>query len=244
MSNTAGCGVEFEAHEYGDGNNPTIASLVVGFAGVRTEFEPAIQSLLDNDHDVVLYEYPPDVFTTGDGHILPALARAIDDNFQTRVSNYSAERHTGVSMGGGIAWRMQRLNENALPGVYAACGTDAARLVMHGLRFRALVKYFQHIDIKKEFLAHGWDEESLRETWADIQRPPDTGFSLVVGGPRDYAVPHHEIVRKVAAWQRRGYPIAFIEKIWRGHTDVKRWFINNMPELMAKADALDSNTPE
>lgn len=229
---------EFGKYEYGDADSSTLTSLVIGFAGNRVEFEPAIKDLLATDQDVILYDYPKDVLLSGDGRILPALADSISADFQTSSNGHQYERHSGVSLGVGIAWKMQRLNQEARPGIYAAAGTDPAKLIMRGIRFRKLVKMFHHVDVKKQFCANGWDEDSLRETWADIEVPPNTGFALAVGGFRDYAVPHKEVARNVSNWHKEGVKVALIQKPLKGHTGIKKWFINNTQSMIQAAETV------
>lgn len=228
---------EFEAHEYGEGNGQVAASLVIGFAGERQEFEPAVEALSTTGHDMVLYTYPNDVITAGDGEILPNLIRGIGQDFQTKMKDYAVHRHTGVSIGGGIAWNMQKSSPNVMPGLFAAAGADATWLVFRNRIFRAIVKHVWKVDVKKEFLLHGWDEASLRKRWEEAHVPPVTSCALALGG-LDYATRYREMMPKIKQLQAQGLDIITIVKYWRGHTGMKKWFINNIPTMIAAADGI------
>jgi hypothetical protein len=228
----------FKAHEHGNGNNTTLTSLVIGFDGVKDEYQPAIDSLQASGSDVVLYEYPTDVLLSGDGHLLPTLAGSMSDDFQKRAAGFAQLRHSGVSVGAGIAIRMQRDTVDPLPGLYAATGSDGAELIMHGKRFRGLVKWFHHINIREQFEANNWDEDRLRTEWADMHQPPTSGAVIAVGGLLDYAVPPGQVRSNVKAWQKEGLPITLIERPHHGHSGIKRWFIGNILEMIKAAEDL------
>lgn len=229
--------VEFRAREYGDGESQVMASVVAGFDGKIDQFEPAINALLASGHDVVAYEYDNDILTAGHAELLPNTIAAIGRDFAYRATDHQIHRHTGASMGGGLAWNLQKRSSEVLPGLYAAAGTDVAALVMRNLPFRAVVRYCHKVDVRREFLRHGMDEADLRSAWSEIHRPPTSPFAVVWGG-RDYIVRSKEVDRVIKKWDAAGqsYTSRILPRL--GHTGVIKWFTGNIPAMLDLAEPL------
>jgi len=230
--------VEFRAREYGEGHNQIMASVVAGFDGKIEQFEPAIQALMDSGHDVVAYEYDNDLLTAGRAELLPDTIAAIGQDFARRAAEYKVHRHVGASLGAGLAWNLQKQSAEVMPGLYAAASISVATLVMRNAPFRAVVRYFHKVDVRKEFLRHGTDEVDLRVAWSEIHQPPASPFAVVWGG-RDYIVRPKEVGNVVKRWDAAGQRYASRMLARKGHTGVIKWFTNNVPAMINLAETLE-----
>ncbi|MGH7195607.1 MAG: hypothetical protein ACREGA_02395 [Candidatus Saccharimonadales bacterium] len=229
----------FYSQTFGPGNNQRIMALVTGFNGQLADLEKAAHGLVAAGYDVVTYAYDNDVFLSGDGQVLLGRIDAMSRDFEARAQNHAMRQYAGISLGSGIAWNMQKLScaSTVLPGIYAAGGADAAKLVMHNRLFRASVRHAHKVDFKKQFLKNDYDEAALQQLWSDSSRPPDNGFVLVLGG-RDIVVRPQAIKQQMQVWRSQGLKFTTIHQAKLGHRAVAIWFLNNMPMMLAAADDL------
>lgn len=223
-------GVSFEAHEYGSGNAEAVA-LVTGFDGKVGHLEQAARDLVVSGRDVVVYTYGTEVLLGGDGTHLPSLIQTIGTDFQSRTQFHTRRRFGGVSLGGPIAAGMQKACPNPEPGLYAATGIDAADLVMNHRLFRALVRRFHDTDTRQVFSDNEHTVDTLRELWRDIQIPPSTPFTLVLGG-LDPIVRFGAMRPKVTAWKAGNPNIRMISRPLLTHTGTRKWFNDNCARLL------------
>ena len=173
--------------------------------------------------------------------LLPGTIEAISRDFNRRAAEYKASRHTGASLGGGVAWNLQRRAEEVRPGLYAAIGTDVAKLVMRNMVFRKVVQATLKVDPKKEFERNGHDEASLREAWEEIHRVPETPFAVAYGG-LDYIVRPSEVRSVTRNWAQDGHQFTRRDFSRKGHTGVIKWFTNNIPAMQELAQPLEDSS--
>lgn len=222
--------VAFHALEYGDGTNTKSVAIVAGFGGKAVHFEQTAKDLASTGHDVVVYDYDNSILLEGDGKLLPQLIEELSKDFINRTSSHTFRRYAGASLGGGIAWNMQKGPENVIPGLYAAVGADAAMLVMKNRLFRSVIKFAHKVDILKAFENNDYTLPDLQEEWATIQTPPTTPFTVAYGG-LDYVVRQSEVMPKVAVWQESNN-IRVIQRPLLGHTGIIKWFQNHSNEML------------
>lgn len=227
--------VAFKSREFGNGNGVAATALVTGFGGDIAEFEQAARDLEAAGSDVIAYQYDNDVLFAGDARLLPNLVDGLTTDFINRTHNYPARRYSGNCLGAGIAWNMQKRDPTALPGIYAAAGVDAARLVMRDPLYRMVVRAVHRVDPRKEFERNGYTEQDLRQKWEQLQTPPDSGFAIALGG-LDYAVRYWQAIRTIREYKADN-DIRIITKPDHGHNGIKKWFINHIPEMLAQADS-------
>jgi len=222
--------VAFKSLEYGDGEAINAVALVAGFDGKIAHFEQASVDLTAAGHDVVTYEYDNCVFLDGDGELLPNLIADLSEDFLKRTASYDTHGFAGTSLGAGIAWNMQKDTDDATRGLYAAVGTDVAKLVIQSKLFRSVVRTVHKVDTRKAFERRGYTLQDLQEAWSTIQTPPLTPFAVAYGS-LDYIVRQREVAPKVAEWQKSN-DIRVINKQFLGHTGIIKWFNNNIPEML------------
>lgn len=225
----------FTSREFGTGNGITATALVTGFGGNIAEFEQAARDLEAAGSDVIAYQYDNGVFLAGEAEVLPNLVDNLTTDFTDRTHEYPNRRYAGNCLGAGIAWNMQKRDPAALPGIYAAAGADAARLIMRDPLYRMIVKTIHRVDPRKEFERNGYTEQDLRERWEQLQTPPDSSFAIVLGG-LDYAIRYRQAVRTFRKHQPDS-GIHIISKPHHGHSGVKKWFISHIPQMLAQADS-------
>lgn len=233
--------VKFDAASYGDGYSKEIVALVAGFGNKPGEFNRAASELARRGIDSVVYTYEPRVLLDGDADLLPQLIEDIYEDFQTRSVSHEKRRYGGVSLGGAIAVNMQKKDENPEQGLFAATGDDAAELIMHNPWFRAATMLFHHVDVKKAFVRHGHNYHTLREKWDDIHIPPETDFTMALGG-RDKLIRRGEVVRKISDW-RQEHPdrkVSVVTKRNLGHSAMINWFDHHIESLVN----FDGNMPQ
>lgn len=227
--------VAFRSREFGNGDGIAATALVTGFGGDIADFERAARDLEAAGSDVIAYQYDNDVFFAGDAELLPKLAEDLTRDFAARTHDYSTRRYSGNCLGAGIAWNMQKSDSTAQPGIYAASGVDAARLVMRDPLYRMAVRAIHKVDPRKEFELNGYTEQDLRQRWEHLQTPPDSNFAIVLGG-LDYAVHYWQAVRTIKE-HRADNSIRIITKPGLGHNGVKKWFASHIPEMLAQTDS-------
>ncbi len=237
--------VFYEAAEYGDGNDQAVA-LVAGFDGGIDQLDQAARDLASNGHDAVVYAYDKEILLKGDGRLLLDSATALSNDFVRRTSDHASRRFAGVSLGAAIAAGMQKAESTPAPGLYAASGIDAAKLVMRNPMFRAMVRAVHGVDIRRAYERHGYTLADLQEEWQELQAPPITPFAVVLGG-LDYIVRNREILPKIKAWQAENN-IRVLHKPWLGHNGTIRWFGANIlsvlnPEPPAEAAITVAHLP-
>jgi hypothetical protein len=224
--------VKFDAISYGDGYSNEIVALVAGFGNKPGEFNRAASELARLGIDSVVYTYEPRVFLDGDASLLPALIDDIYEDFSAKSQGHQKRRYSGVSLGGAIAVNMQKRDESPEPGLFAATGDDAAKLIMHNPWFRAAVMLFHHVDVKKAFTRHGHNYDTLYQEWSDIHVPPDTGFTMALGG-KDKLIREQTVVAKIDTW-REQHPdrqVNVVTKRRLGHSAMISWFDHHIEQL-------------
>ncbi len=219
--------------EYGNGDNYVITSFVAGYGGTIQSMEPAALRLVELGHDVVTYEYPKDVLMSGDPNYLPFLIDAIHDNFMVKAAGHTLRRQAGVSMGMGIALNMQRrTQEPQRPAIYAAGGSNVARLIAKNPLFRP---------VRRAFKQKGHDYQGLQERWTELHESPHLPFAVALGG-LDYIVRYREASRALKQWERRGTTISKKVLPLKGHKGTVEWYRHNIPEMLHMADNLAGGT--
>lgn len=209
-------------------------ALVTGFAGNVMQLDQAARDLAGMGRDVVVYDYPPDVLLSGDGEQLPRLIDDLSEDFQERAAGHEKLRLGGVSLGGAVAAGMQKQCTDPEPGLYAATGTNPAELVLKHELFGAIVRKVHGVDIRRAFSTKGYTLDVLQESWRDINRPPDTGFSITLGA-MDYIIPYHRIKSRIANW-RQTNPEIRTHYLWRqGHGGTIKWFNAHCAELLSRS---------
>lgn len=224
----------FRAVEYGSGEGQEAVALVTGFAGNVRQLDKAASDLSALGRDVVVYDYSPQVLLEGDSGLLPQLIDTLYGDFQERTSGHERKRFGGVSLGGAIASGMQKQHPSPEPGLFAATGADAARLIMRNGLFNAIVKRFHGVDIRKTYRANGYTMEDLQALWQDINQPPDTAFSITLGS-MDYIIPIRRMKRTIAGWKSNNPDIQSRYLPHRGHNGTIRWFNEHCAELIERA---------
>ncbi|MFZ2544560.1 MAG: hypothetical protein WAW80_01145 [Candidatus Saccharimonadales bacterium] len=223
--------VDYTATEYGSGKGDEAIALVAGFAGPISDLEQAAIDLADTGRDAVVYTYDPGILLEGDGELLPNIIPVINDDFLGRTSNHSRHRFSGVSLGGAIAIGMQKLHPNPEHGLYAATGIDAASLVMKHRLFGAMIMAVHKVDIVRAFRRNGYTLADLKSKWQDVQIPPDTAFTIALGG-MDNIIHQRKMARQVSEWHNQNPDIQIVSKRWLGHTGTIKWFNNNITSLL------------
>lgn len=205
-----------------------LASFTAGYKGRIAEFLPAIQRLQAEGYDVVAYDYSSDVFAGGTPERLLEILDVICKDFQRRSAGYATVRHTGVSLGGGVAWHLQKHEapERLLPGIFVAAGANPAHLIFHNPVFRRE---------RQRFLMHGYDEVKLVAAWRDLLTPPQTPFLLALGW-LDPIVTAREMLYRLRAWQSAGYPVTAIFRKLSSHSGMQHWFASHVHDLLQLAD--------
>ena len=126
-------------------NSDTLVTIVAGYTGKIDHFTVAAHALQCQGYDVLMYEYGNDVFDSGELTALSTLIHDIGQDFMQQSKGYTHVRHTGSSLGGGIAWNLQKLDsDRLLPGVFVSAGTNAARLIFRNPLFRKSRATFIH----------------------------------------------------------------------------------------------------
>ncbi|USN96156.1 MAG: hypothetical protein H6797_03700 [Candidatus Nomurabacteria bacterium] len=223
--------VPYQAHEYGNGDNEEVVALVAGFNGPLTDLEQAAIDIVHTGRDAVVYTYDKRILLAGQSNLLPEFIETLHEDFTTRTAEYSRHRYGGVSLGGAIAIGMQKKDEHPEHGLYAATGINAAELVMRHHLFRALIMATHCIDIRKMFEKNGHTLGDLKERWQHIQMPPETSFTVVLGG-MDYIVQQRKMIRELKSWQEKNDKVRIIRKPWLGHNGTIKWFNNNAATLL------------
>lgn len=224
--------VKFDAISYGDGYSNEIVALVAGFGNKPGEFNRAANELARRGIDSVVYTYEPRVFLGGDASLLPALIDDIYEDFSDKSANHQKRRYSGVSLGGAIAVNMQKRDESPELGLFAATGDDAAKLIMDNPWFRAAVMLFHHADVKKAFTRNGYNYQTLRQEWDEIHNPPETGFTMALGG-KDKLIREQTVVAKIDTW-REQHPdrqVNLVTKRRLGHSAMISWFDKHIEQL-------------
>lgn len=223
--------VPFTAVEYGDGDNEEVVALVTGFAGKVGDVEQAATDLVATGRDAVVYTYHPRILLAGDPELLPDFIDTLSTDFLNRTPEHVRRRFGGVSLGGAIAAGMQKEYATPERGLLAATGVDAAHLVMENPAFGLMVRAVHHINIRRVYERNGYTLSDLRERWHDVQVPPQTPFTIAVGG-LDYIVQQREIMPKLQAWKRENSDIRIIRKPWLGHNGTIKWFNRNIGSML------------
>lgn len=238
--------VIYQAKHFASVTAHEAVALVAGFNGHASDLGRAAVSLAMSGRDVFVYAPEPDILLSGDPALLPAYATETARQFRAYAADYPARRYSGYSLGGGIAANMQKNDPEALPGLYAATGIDAARLVTSNVMFRAMVYALHKTDIRRRYAERGYGNEQLARTWQPFQEPPHS-FTLALGA-LDYIVRPREIRQKLASWQPN-HAMRIIQVTGCGHNGMKRWFnahvlsmVDELPcsnQLQPRSDAFE-----
>jgi hypothetical protein len=221
---------EFESRLYyrGDGGDPDMVSIVAGYEGKIEHFEQAAKSLAQAGNDVAVFEYCTDVFLSGDPAVLPRVIHGIGQASAELAAGHASWRGAGASLGVGVVWNAQKEfpAEVVRPGLYAAGGSNAARLIFGNPYLRKA---------RDKFRANGYERDDLIETWQEIHKPPVTPLTIALGG-LDVFVTRREVMNNVRRWQQDGLPVRAFTRPLRGHTGMIHWFNANILELQRIAD--------
>lgn len=221
--------VLYQVAEYGSGNEESVA-LVAGFDGRLGQLDQAARDLEGSGRDVVVYAYNKDVLLEGDGKLLLDTTAALSRDFLNRTCDHQRRRFGGVSLGAAFAAGMEKAEPSPEPGLYAASGIDAAKLVMANRLFQAMVRVVHGVDIRRAYERRGYTLADLQEEWRKLQEPPTAPFKVVLGG-LDYVVRTREVLPKIAAW-RATNNITVIHKPLYGHNGVIKWFGANILSVL------------
>jgi hypothetical protein len=210
-------------------NSDTLITNVAGYTGKIDHFTTAAHALQSQGYDVLMYEYSNDVFDSGDSSALSTLIQDIGQDFMQQSKGYAHVRHTGPSLGGGIAWNLQKLDsDRLLPGVFVSAGTNAARLIFRNPLFRKS---------RAAFIRNGVNETALSEAYAEVLEPPRSPF-LLAFGTFDLIIPLREITTKITTFEQRTHtPVKVILRRGAGHTGMIKWYNQHIVELLEQADA-------
>lgn len=233
--------VPYTAVEYGDGDSEEAVALVAGFGGLISDVEQAAKDLAETGRDVVAYAYHPRVLSAGDGELLPQFIETLSTDFRERTPDYYRRRFGGVSLGGAIASGMQKSYEkynNPERGLYAATGSEADDVVMKNHIFRAIVWASHRIDIRRAYERNGYTPVDLRERWNDIQIPPLTPTTVVLGG-LDLIIQQHKVLSRAKEWRAAGRDVRVIRKPWLNHNRTIKWFNDNIISLLDPEPAVE-----
>ena len=226
---------EFWAKEFDGGGQPSAAAIVAGMKGKEpVNFDTAARDLVREGHDVVVYEYD-DLFAHGDPNELPALIEAISIDFELRTADHARKRYAGYSLGAGIAYNLQkRTAAETDTGLIVSGGTQAAENLFENPVFKML-------GLPQRFRKNGYDRPDVEALWSDMQRPPITPFVVAFGG-LDVVVSYRQSLKMRKLWTSMGVPLSAITRPFTGHEGMKRWFNDNVPTMLERAKALETNT--
>jgi hypothetical protein len=221
--------------EFGDGSDK-LAVVVAGIDGLASQFNQTSKDLVAAGYDVVAYDYDNSVLYEGDPYLLPTLVRSVHEEVAKRVADgsYKAVRPSGVSLGGGIAYNIQKeLPEHSEPGLYVSAGGDAASTVTESVFFRGLARIFQKVDPRAQYRRNGFSTQDVREIWWEINRVPTTPFVMALGG-LDFVIKKREILANI---QREGADAYIIERKLT-HPQMINWYKTGIPEMLKAAETL------
>lgn len=214
--------VEFRSKEVMTPGNDKIAAVISGLGGKIEQCDPAIETLVQGEYDVVAYEYDDAVLTAGHAEFVPQLMDDIGAHFAERAEGYSYKRYVGGSWGFAIGLNLQRADhDNALPGLFAAGGVDTARVIAHNPIF---------LPVRRAYSRNGWDETSLREYWGPLHASPESDFVVVLGA-LDHLIHYREAMNRFRQWDQNGTNLA-VETLWlSGHRGAINFLNNNIVHM-------------
>jgi len=216
--------------EFGDGSGGEFYSVVSGIAS--GEFDNVIEYLLATGRSGVHYRPGHLALLSGDGDALPNQIREITEHFKAVSPEGAQQYFISGSLGGGINSYVQQHSQNPEYGYYAATGVHPAGLVMDNPAFRAGMRIFYKVDPRRAYERNGWTSPDLRSHWDRISLPPESPYTLVLGG-LDYIVPIVTATRRFNKWSQSNPDATLHIRPTQGHTGAIRWLANNLPLLMA-----------
>lgn len=211
-----------------------LACLVAGYTGVFKDYTKAVKSLRDSGYDVILFEFDNEVLDGGNPALLPNLIRDITEVVTEEAQNYESVLCAGVSLGAFIAFNVQRNIPKAKVGVYGTAGMSVAHAILTARFFRS---------IKKRYLANGFNEQDLKDQWADIEILDDAKLDesqsmLIVMGKQDRLVRFNKASKAMDKWKANGSRVDYFGKLGLGHATTIYWYKNNLDKLLSRVQEI------